>query len=457
MKNSILNNNLSEFLNHLKNDAASEKFIEWCSDSYLDWIENTNKTVALDDVETISKHDIPNLESISCEQTIKLGIENLNKVAVLKLNGGLGTSMGCLGPKSLIKIDKEETFLDKIAKQIKVINKNYSCSIPLVLMNSFYTNTETLNYLKSKNIGAKTFLQDRLPRLDAKNKTIFKLNNQIDWCPPGHGNCYLSLVHSGLLDELISEGKDYVFISNSDNIGASLDPIILGYMIKSKKEFLMEVASRTKQDIKGGTIVRNKDEIMLLERAQINKPELGEFESTSRFKLFNTNNIWVHLPTLKTLVEEKKLLMSLIINQKRINNRDVVQFESAIGSAIGSFEKSCILCVPRRRFLPVKLTSDLLLIQSHLFEKNKDGSVIKKDSTQELPLITFDAMNLNLNHYLTHFKIIPTLDSLTSLHIEGAFEFNENVSLSGNVKFINKSSNTIELKNKSIHNKTVAY
>ncbi len=324
-------------------------------------------------------------------------------------------------------------------------------------MNSFYTNTETLNYLKDKNISAKTFLQDRLPRLDAENKTIFKLNNQIDWCPPGHGNCYLSLLHSGLLDELISEGKDYAFISNSDNIGASLDPTILGYMIKSKKEFLMEVASRTKQDIKGGTIVRNKDEIMLLERAQIDKSELEDFESTSRFNLFNTNNIWVHLPTLKTLVEEKKLLMSLIINQKKINNRDVVQFESAIGSAIGSFEKSCILCVPRRRFLPVKLTSDLLLIQSHLFEKNKDGSLIKKDSTEELPLISFDAMNLNLNHYLTHFKAIPILDSLTSLHIEGAFKFKENVSLSGDVKLINTSSDTIELKNQSIVNKKVVY
>jgi len=46
----------------------------------------------------------------------------LNKLVVLKLNGGLGTSMGCKGPKSIISVRNELTFLDLTVQQIEVID-----------------------------------------------------------------------------------------------------------------------------------------------------------------------------------------------------------------------------------------------------------------------------------------------------------------------------------------------
>ena len=53
----------------------------------------------------------------------------LDKLVVLKLNGGLGTSMGCTGPKSLIRVRNEHTFLDLTVQQIEV---NITVSIALL-------------------------------------------------------------------------------------------------------------------------------------------------------------------------------------------------------------------------------------------------------------------------------------------------------------------------------------
>jgi len=44
----------------------------------------------------------------------------LDKLVVLKLNGGLGTSMGCKGPKSAISVRDDLTFLDLTVQQIEV-------------------------------------------------------------------------------------------------------------------------------------------------------------------------------------------------------------------------------------------------------------------------------------------------------------------------------------------------
>ena len=49
--------------------------------------------------------------------------EFLSKLVVVKLNGGLGTSMGCTGPKSLISVRSGLNFLDLTVQQIEHLNK----------------------------------------------------------------------------------------------------------------------------------------------------------------------------------------------------------------------------------------------------------------------------------------------------------------------------------------------
>jgi UTP--glucose-1-phosphate uridylyltransferase len=102
-----------------------------------------------------------------------------------------------------------------------------------------------------------------------------------------------SLVHSGTLDKLIEEGKEYLFIANVDNLGATVDTTILQHMVETESEFIMEVTDKTKADIKGGTLIQYEDSIRLLEIAQVPSEHVDDFKSIKKFKIFNTNNLWV--------------------------------------------------------------------------------------------------------------------------------------------------------------------
>ena len=93
--------------------------------------------------------------------------------------------------------------------------------------------------------------------------------------------------------------------------------------------------------------------------------------STNRFefRIFNTNNLWVDLNAIKRVVEKNELDMEVIVNPKHLDRGvDVIQLETAAGAAIKNFRGACGINVPRSRFLPVKKTSDLLLLMSDLYD-----------------------------------------------------------------------------------------
>lgn len=213
--------------------------------------------------------------SIAQQSNGTLTNENLNKLAVLKLNGGLGTTMGCVGPKSAIEVRDGMTFLDLTVRQIEHLNSANDVSVPLILMNSFNTDDETKRIIQKYSghqLQIMTFNQSRFPRI--KKESLLpvpeKPNSSIsEWYPPGHGDLYESLYNSGLLDRLLEQGKEYVFVSNVDNLGATVDPAILKHMIDSGAEFIMEVTDKTKADIKGGTLIDYNGTVRLLEIAQV--------------------------------------------------------------------------------------------------------------------------------------------------------------------------------------------
>lgn len=120
-----------------------------------------------------------------------------------------------------------------------------------------------------------------------------------EWYPPGHGDMYEALSNSGMLDKLLDMGKEYIFVSNVDNLGATVDPSILAHMVESGAEFIMEVTDKTKADIKGGTIIDYEGGVRLLEIAQVPPEFVAEFKSVKKFKIFNTNNLWISLRAIK--------------------------------------------------------------------------------------------------------------------------------------------------------------
>lgn len=359
---------------------------------------------------------------------------NYSRLVIGKLNGGLGTSMGCAGPKSLIKVKGEKTFMDLIVKQVRQLNAKWDKDIPLLLMNSFYTDKETAAFLDDCDVSVTTFKQNMFPRVDAES--FLPLSpDEWGWYPPGHGDFYNCMEQQGILRHLIEQGKDILFMSNADNLGAVADSRILNYMVEKKIPFLIEVTPKTPADVKGGTLYEQGGRLRLLEIAQVPDEHIDEFCSQEKFSVFNTNNIWINLVALEEKIQEGPLNLHVIVNRKTIQGKPVVQLETAIGSALDCFAGAVGLCVSRDRFMPVKKTEDLFLVQSNIFNLDEGRLVRNKErKISSLPVITFGDSLHQVEAFQKCFPRIPDLLELEALDIAGQVHFEGTASLKGRVK-----------------------
>ncbi|CAN7112980.1 unnamed protein product [Brassica rapa subsp. narinosa] len=357
----------------------------------------------------------------------------LDKLVVLKLNGGLGTTMGCTGPKSVIEVRDVLTFLDLIVIQIENLNNKYGCKVPLVLMNSFNTHDDTQKIVEkytNSNVDIHTFNQSKYPRVVADEFVPWPSKGKTDkdgWYPPGHGDVFPSLMNSGKLDAFLSQGKEYVFVANSDNLGAIVDLTILKHLIQNKNEYCMEVTPKTLADVKGGTLISYEGKVQLLEIAQVPDEHVNEFKSIEKFKIFNTNNL-----TGKFIQE--------------VDGVKVLQLETAAGAAIRFFDNAIGVNVPRSRFLPVKATSDLLLVQSDLYTL-VDGFVTRNSArtNPSNPSIELGPEFKKVSNFLSRFKSIPSIVELDSLKVSGDVSFGSSVVLKGKVTVTEKSGVKLEI------------
>lgn len=365
--------------------------------------------------------------------------------------------MGCTGPKSVIEVRNGLTFLDLIVIQIENLNNKYGSSVPLLLMNSFNTHDDTQKivekYSKS-NVQIHTFNQSQYPRLVVEDFSPLPSKGQTGkdgWYPPGHGDVFPSLKNSGKLDLLLSQGKEYVFIANSDNLGAVVDLKILQHLIQKKNEYCMEVTPKTLADVKGGTLISYEGRVQLLEIAQVPDQHVNEFKSIEKFKIFNTNNLWVNLNAIKRLVEADALKMEIIPNPKEVDGVKVLQLETAAGAAIRFFNNAIGINVPRSRFLPVKATSDLLLVQSDLYTL-QDGFVTRNSARKnpENPSIELGPEFKKVGSYLSRFKSIPSILELDSLKVSGDVWFGAGVALKGKVTITAKSGVKLEIPDNAV-------
>ena len=384
----------------------------------------------------------------------------LARLAVCKLNGGLGTSMGCRGAKSAIVVREEKTFIDLVAEQVREINKKYRADVPLIFMNSFHTHDET-ERIVGKYRGEPeilSFCQNQYPRLLEDDSGFLNPKKQgaEAWYPPGHGDLYSCLVDKGYLDHLLKEGREYLFVSNADNLGATVDLRILDYVIKEDVPFLMEVTPKTVADTKGGTLYLEKDQIKLLEIANVPAEHIPEFCGQEKFSVFNTNNIWVNLVRLKELLRNGPLDLDVIVNRKQVKSEKVLQLETAVGTALNAFPSAVGLKVPRNRFLPVKKTSDLLLVQSDLFSLER--GILKRDLGREepgLPRINLEDPFDDLKEYQKRIPIAPNIMELDSLEIKGEVRFGGKVTLKGKVRLVSEKKSLRIPKSAVLDNKVV--
>lgn len=317
--------------------------------------------------------------------------EALAATVVIKLNGGLGTSMGMARAKSLLPVRDGLSFLDVAVRQVLAARARYDVALPLVVMNSFHTSSDTMAALQGYPDlpvdGLRLeFLQSQEPKLlaDSLLPVTWPTDPRLEWCPPGHGDLYPSLLGSGLLEELIEAGFRYASVTNSDNLGAAPDAALAGWFAASGAPYAAEVCLRTPMDRKGGHLaVRASDgRLILREIAQTPADDLPAFTDEHRHPYFNTNNVWLDLVQVAAVLRASDgvLKLPLIRNTKTVDPTDpssprVVQIETAMGSAIEVFEGAQAIAVPRARFLPVKTTNELLLIRSDVYDLDDAGAL----------------------------------------------------------------------------------
>jgi len=318
------------------------------------------------------------------------GIAALRRAVVVKLNGGLGTTMGLTQAKSLLPVKGDLTFLDIIIRQVLDLRRAHAARLPLILMNSFRTREDSARvlgrYPELASDVAADFLQHKEPRILAADLTpvSWPREPEYEWCPPGHGDIYAALQTSGVLRALLDAGIQYAFVSNADNLGAVLDPDILGWIATERVPFVMEVCDRTEADKKGGHLARRKDgRLMLREFSQCPDDEREAFQDVARWRFINTNSLWLDLHALARVLEEQGGIVELplIVNRKPVDpdapsSPEVIQLETAMGAGIALFDGARALHVTRARFIPVKSTSDLLALWSDAYELTDDFRVV---------------------------------------------------------------------------------
>ena len=387
----------------------------------------------------------------------------LDQVAVIKLNGGLATTMGLKQPKSLLEARDGSSFLDIIAGQTLALRRRCGIGLPLVLMDSDATREPTLEALERhpelQGDGLEPdFLQSMVPKLDADQLTPVSWPKApaLEWCPPGHGDVYGALRRSGMLAALLQRGFRYAMISNSDNLGATLEPRIAAYLQSEQIPFLMEVVEGTEADRKGGHIARRRSDgqLVLRETAQTPPEDEESFRDYRRWRYYNTNNLWIDLQALADTLDRREgvLELPLIVNRKTVDPRDsdspqVLQLESAMGAAIESFPGARLLCVPRGRFVPVKTTDDLLVLRSDVYRVSEGMEVqLSPQRHGSLPYVELDKRFYRLlDEFEQRFPDgPPSLIEADRLVVEGDVTFAAGVQVRGAVALSTAEPRRIE-------------
>ena len=398
----------------------------------------------------------------------------LSKTCILKLNGGLGTSMGLEKAKSLLPVKEGHTFLDLIAQQVLHARAHFGSDVKFVLMNSFSTSEDTEEFLMSAYPELLTeenieLLQNKSPKVDKATlaPAVWPPNPALEWCPPGHGDIYAALAGSGMLSTLHAAGLRYMFVSNSDNLGATLDLDLLAHFADTGAPFLMECAARTAADKKGGHLAKRASDgaLLLRESAQCPKEDEPAFQDITRHRFFNTNNLWLNLDALKAKLEScgGALPLPLIKNEKTVDPRDkkstpVYQLETAMGAAIECFPGAAAVVVPRSRFAPVKTCADLFLLRSDAYSLQPDCTISLSEGVATAPLVKLDDAHFKLVDQLDALvSVYPSLRECVSLTVKGPVSFGqEGVVVKGSVTFSAAGPGAAEVPAGTYENQEVA-
>jgi len=308
-------------------------------------------------VEPPGAEDVVRLPAVGSAQRPVLearGIEALRagQVGCVVLAGGMATRFGGV-VKAGVPAIGDRTFLDLKLSGVRLAAEHLGARVPVYVMTSFATDAEVrrmLEQLQSSAVPARAFAQFVSLRLQPDG-TLFRDGSQVSPYAPGHGDLTFALRRSGMLAEFRKAGGRVLYMSNVDNLAATLDPAVIGAHLASGREVTAEVVSKDPGDA-GGAPARVGGVLQIVESFRFPK----EFDE-SRIPVFNVNSF-----VLDAEAVDRDFPLSWFVVRKKVNGREAIQFEHLVGELTAFLSTQC-LHVDREgadgRFQPVKDPEEL--------------------------------------------------------------------------------------------------
>lgn len=291
------------------------------------------------------------------------------EVAALVLNGGMATRFGgaVKGVVPVLPGRDELSFLAIKLAGLRTVARAVKGHVPVVLMNSFATAAATREHLDAIAWAGMpvderlSFEQSLLPRVLADGTPLPELPNAQHledthvYAAPGHGDTLRRVRDSGTLARLAARGVRHLLISNVDNLGASLDPVVLGAHLEAVDRgaaLSVEVVARAPGDA-GGCVARVDGRPQIIEGFR-----LPAGTDLADYPHFNTNTLWVTVEALREPYPLTWFPVHKSITGPRGEKIEVVQFEQLVGQ-LSEFVQTACLEVDRGRFLPIKTREEL--------------------------------------------------------------------------------------------------
>lgn len=299
--------------------------------------------------------DLPDPDTPEAARLKELGERALRagECALVVLAGGMATRMGGV-VKALVEALPSKSFLDLRLAGQRALEQRYGTPIPLWLMTSAATDQAIRTALGGRLDGyhRAVFTQSVALRLDSDGDLFTDDDGRPSEYAPGHGDLPDALRRSGLLARFLDAGGKYLTTANIDNLGAALDPLILGWHIDRGHAVTCEVVAKAKGD-RGGIPARLDGKLLILEEFRL--PD--DFDGDS-VRVFNTNTFHFDVAALAAL----DIDWTYFVVRKEVEGRPVLQFERLVNEVTAHLDTG-FLRVPREgphsRFLPVKDESQL--------------------------------------------------------------------------------------------------
>jgi UTP--glucose-1-phosphate uridylyltransferase len=279
------------------------------------------------------------------------GIDALTagKVAQVVLAGGMATRFGGVVKGAVEALDGR-SFLSWKLGDTERLAEALGSVVPVALMTSFQTEDETRAHVATLGVHEPLWFSQFVSLRLAEDGELFLEDDRPSLYAPGHGDLLPALRRSGTLDELRRRGVEHIAVSNVDNLGARLDPVVVGAHLLSGRPMTAEVA-RKEGDL-GGAPARIDGRLGLLEGPQFP----ADFDQ-DRIEVFNTNTTM-----LGTAAIDRDFDLRWLYVRKSVDGRNAVQLERLYHQVSWELETTYLVVPragPRGRFFPIKEPVDL--------------------------------------------------------------------------------------------------